>query len=105
ASEVDRLRGLLDLRQLAREFGDESAARRRAASSPDDAEGHYRRGCVLAAAGRYPEALAGLLAAAGRDKKLGSSKVREAMVEVFLIVGVRSELADEYRDRLARVLY
>jgi putative thioredoxin len=105
ASEVDRLRGIVDLRQLAREFGDETAARHRVASNPDDAEGHYRLGCVLAAAGRYSEALAELLAAAERDKKLGSSKVREAMVKVFHIVGVRSELADEYRDRLARVLY
>lgn len=105
ASEVDRLRGNLDLRQLAREFGDETAVRRRVESKPDDAEAHYQLGCVLAAAGRYSEALAELLAAAERDKKLGSSKVREAMVKVFHIVGVRSELADEYRDRLARVLY
>jgi putative thioredoxin len=105
ASEVDRIRGTLDLRGLAREFGDETASRRRVEGNPDDAEGHYRLGCVLAAAGRYPEALAELLAAAERDKKLGSSKVREAMVKVFHIIGVRSELADEYRDRLARMLY
>jgi hypothetical protein len=31
--------------------------------------------------------------------------VREAMLKVFQVVGVRSDLADEYRDRLARILY
>jgi putative thioredoxin len=105
ASEVDRIRGIVDLRRLAREFGDETAVRRRAEGNPSDAEARYQLGCILAAAGRYPEALAELLAAAEHDKKLAASKVREAMVKVFHIIGIRSDLADEYRDRLARVLY
>jgi putative thioredoxin len=105
ASEVDRLRGLADLRGLARGFGDESAARRRVVAEPDNAEAHYELGCILAAAGRYQDALAELLDAARHDAQLARSKVREAMVLVFHVVGVRSELADEYRDKLARLLY
>lgn len=104
-SEVDRLRGLLDLRRLARGFGDESAARRRIAANPENAEAHYELGCVLAGAGRYPEALAELLLAAEPDKQLARDRVREAMVRIFHVVGVRSELADEYRDKLSRLLY
>ena len=62
-------------------------------------------GCALAAAGRYPEALDRLVTAAERDRKLAAEKVREVMVKIFHIIGVRSPLADEYRDRLARALY
>jgi thioredoxin-like negative regulator of GroEL len=46
-----------------------------------------------------------LLAAAERVKNLARTKVREAMVQDFHVIGVRSELADEYRDKLTRVLY
>src|SRR5438552_1530914 len=66
ASEVDRLRGLLDIRCLARGLADEPTLRRRVQDNPEDAQAHYDLGCVLAAAGRYPEALAEWLAAAER---------------------------------------
>ena len=46
-----------------------------------------------------------MVVAARADKKLASSKVKEAMVQIFHIIGVRSELADEYRDKLTRLLY
>ncbi|HMF13680.1 MAG TPA: tetratricopeptide repeat protein [Gemmataceae bacterium] len=105
SSEADRLRGLLDLRRQARDLGDESATRRHVAAEPENAKAHYALGCILAAADRYPEALAELLAAAERDKDLARTKVREAMVRIFHVIGVRSELADEYRDKLSRLLY
>jgi putative thioredoxin len=103
--EVDRLEALLALRELAREFGDEAALQRKVAAEPANAEARYQLGCAQAAAGRYAEGLATLLAAAESDRKLAGTKVREAMVKVFQIVGVRSELADDYRDRLTRLLY
>jgi putative thioredoxin len=105
AAEVSQLRGILSLRELARQFGDEAAARRRLAKAPDNAEAHYELGCVLAAAGRYPEALEACLTAAEKDRKLAAAKVKDVMVQVFHIVGVRSPLAEEYRDKLTRVLY
>jgi putative thioredoxin len=103
--EAERLEALLAVRALARDFPDEQAIRRRLAVEPNNAELHHQLGCVLAAAGRYPEALNALYAAAERDRKLASAQVREAMVKVFQVVGVRSELADEYRDKLTRLLY
>jgi putative thioredoxin len=103
--EAERLEALLSVRQLAREFPDEQAIRRRLAAQPNDAPLHYQLGCVLAAAGRYAEALNALYAAAERDRKLAAAQVREAMVKVFQVVGVRSQLADEYRDKLTRLLY
>lgn len=104
-TEVDRLRGLLDLRELAREFGDEATVRQKLRAKPDDADARYQLGCVLAAAGRYKEALEELLAAGQGDKKLAQAKVKEAMVKIFHVIGVRNELADEYRDKLTKILY
>ena len=55
--------------------------------------------------GKSAEALDMLLRAGQLDRKLASSKVRETMVKVFHVVGVRSPLADEYRDKLSSLLY
>jgi putative thioredoxin len=105
AAEAERLAGIVFLRELAKPFGTESEARRRFEAKPEDAQAAYELGCVLAAAGRYSEALELLLAAAQRDANLGRSAVREAMVKIFQIIGVRSALADEYRDKLTALLY
>jgi putative thioredoxin len=105
AAEAERLAGVVSLRQLAGAFGDEASARRRQQADPANARLRYELGCILAAAGRYPEALDLLLSAAEADRKLGAADVREAMVKIFQVIGTRSELADQYRDRLTRVLY
>jgi putative thioredoxin len=105
AAEVERLAGVVSLHQLARAFGDEANARRRQEADPANARLRYELGCILAAAGRYQEALDLLLSAAEADRKLGAADVREAMVKIFQVIGTRSELADQYRDRLTRVLY
>jgi putative thioredoxin len=104
-TEAERLGAVLILREQARPFGDEAAARQRLAANPDSAESRYQLGTVLAAAGKYPEALETLLNAAERDHTLAADKVRPVMVKVFYVVGVRSPLADEYRDKLAQLLY
>jgi putative thioredoxin len=104
-TEVERLTGVLAIRQLSRGLADESALRQRLQQNPTDPQTLYELGCVVAAAGRYPEALEQLLAAGEKDPKLAASKVREAMVQVFQAIGVRSPLADEYRAKLSRLLY
>jgi putative thioredoxin len=105
AAEAERLQAILALRERARAFGDEAAARRRLAAEPENAQACYELGCVLAAKGAYDGALAMLFSAAERDRKLAGAQVRETMVQVFHIIGVRSPLADEYRDKLTRLLY
>jgi putative thioredoxin len=104
-AEAERLNGLLTLRELAQPFGTEADARRRFDAQPGNPGASYELGCVLAAAGRYPEALELLLGAGRRDADLARSKVREAMVTIFQIIGVRNPLADEYRDKLTTLLY
>ncbi len=105
AEETEKLERLLSLRRMARPFGTEADARRRAEAEPKNAERQYELGCVLAAAGRYAEALETLLAAAERNPTLARGKVREAMVEVFRVIGERDPLADEYRKKLTQLLY
>ena len=103
--ESERLGAILFLREQARSYGDEAAVRERLANDPHNAEFLYELGCVLAAQGKYPEALQTLLEAAGRDRTVAAEKVRPVMVKVFYAVGVRSPLADEYRDKLTQLLY
>jgi putative thioredoxin len=105
AEDVIKLTAQLQLRQAARELPDEATLRARVAAEPDNARLRYFLGSVLAAAGRYSEALAELLAAAELDRELAGKEVREAMVTIFKAVGVRSELADAYRDKLQKLLY
>jgi putative thioredoxin len=103
-AEVERLNGILALRQLARGLAGEADLRRRLQAEPKKANLHYELGCVLASAGRYEEALPSLLAAAEADPGMASGKVREAMVQVFRVIGPQSPLANDYRNRLAILL-
>jgi putative thioredoxin len=104
-AEAARLNGMLTLKRLARPFEDEAAARQRDEQEPKNAQALYELGCLLAAAGRYEEALATLLSAAELNPKLASGPVREAMVQVFNVIGPRTALADDYRNRLSMLLY
>jgi putative thioredoxin len=104
-AEVERLNGLLGVRRLARGLADEAALRKRLGADPRNAEVRYELGCVLAAAGRSEEALQLLLSAAEGDPALAGGKVREAMVQVFQVVGPQSALANDYRNRLTTLLY
>jgi putative thioredoxin len=103
--EAARLGAVLKLHEAARGLGDEAAARDRLAADPKNARARCELGVVQAVAGRYPEALATLLAAAEADSKLAAGPVREAMVQVFYALGVGHPLANEYRNKLSLLLY
>jgi putative thioredoxin len=103
-AEAQRLTAQLQLRQGAPADA-EAAARRRLAAEPDSAEARLQLGEALAAAGQYEKALEVLMAAAERDHRLASTKVREAMVKVFYALGADHPLSNEYRSRLAGLLY
>jgi putative thioredoxin len=105
ATEAERLGAIIFLHKLARDLPDEKTARRRAEAEPKSGQRRYELGCVLAAAGKYQDALESLLGAAELDPRLAGTKVREGMVQLFFVVGARSKLADEYRNRLSTLLY
>jgi putative thioredoxin len=104
-AEAERVLARLRLQRLAGAVGDEAAARRRLAAEPESARRHFELGCALAVKGDLAGALPELLEAAERDPKLASGPAREAMVQVFYLLGVDHPLANEYRAKLARLLY
>jgi putative thioredoxin len=104
-AEAVKLRRTVEMRENAATAGDEAALRKKIAADPENAQFRLELGNVLATHGQYEAALDSLLKAAELDRELGRGAVRELMVKVFEIVGVRSELADKYRDQLRAMLY
>jgi putative thioredoxin len=103
--EAVKIRRTVEMRQNAATAGDEDDLKKKIAADPENAQLRLELGNVLATRGDYEPALEALIAAAERDATLGRGPVRELMVKVFEIVGVRSELADRYRDKLRALLY
>jgi putative thioredoxin len=103
--EAQRLKARAYFLRLAGDLGDEAAARQRLAAQPDSALARCELACVLAAKGEYAQALPLLLEAGERDPKLATTKVREAMVQIFYALGTDHPLANEYRGKLTRLLY
>jgi putative thioredoxin len=95
----------LAFHEQAAAFGGLAACREAAAKEPADARARYRYGICLASEGEFAEALRELTAAAERDPALAQREAKEAMVRIFNLLGPESELADEYRGKLAALLY
>jgi len=104
-AEAVKLRRTIEMHKNAATAGDEGALRKKIAADPENAQLRLELGNVLATKGQYEPALDSLLKAAEQDHELGRGPVRELMVKIFEIVGVRSELADRYRDQLRAMLY
>ena len=103
--ETDKLRAILWLRHQTKELPSEDELRQKVKAEPKNAQALCDLGCVLAANGKIEEGLETLLQGGRLDRKLASSKVRETMVKIFFVIGVRSEMADAYRDKLTGLLY
>jgi len=76
-----------------------------AGTGQDSLEHRYHLACCLAAAERYSEALEILLSLVAKDRSFRDEAARKAMLEIFQIVGERSDLAQEYRSRLAKAIF
>jgi putative thioredoxin len=77
----------------------------RIAKDEDDAEAHYRLGGLLAARGEWEAALEELLATVRLDRALDEDGGRRAMLDAFNILGNRHPLTEEYRRRLASIIF
>jgi len=95
----------LDFADRAREIGGTDAARAKADADETDLDARYDLAVCLAADGDYQAALDELLAILTADKHWRDGRAKDAMVRIFGIVGQRSDLADDYRQRLAQLLY
>ena len=102
SSEVERLEGAARL--AAAQGGDLHALEARVAADPDDRPARIALGRALAARHEYEPALDHLLAvvkAGGPEREAA----RQAMVDVFGVLGVAHPLTVAYRRALASALY
>lgn len=105
ADEAEKLKSGMFFRTLTTSTVDEATLRQQMAADPKAAEACYDLGCLLAARGDYEEALAVLLLAGERDYNLANTRVREVMVKIFYALGANHPVANDYRARLATLLY
>lgn len=95
----------LELLREAAELGSEDELAARLSATPDDLPARYGLALLWAGRGDHREALEALLEVVRRDRKYREDGGRKAMLRVFEMIGVRSPLADEFRDKLAGLLY
>ncbi|HNM77845.1 MAG TPA: thioredoxin [Tepidiformaceae bacterium] len=74
-------------------------------AAPRDARARYRWGVMLAAREQYPAALDELLESIRNDKTFADGAARKAVLAVFDILGLDSDLTREYQRRLSNVLF
>jgi len=105
STAAQQLTAQLRLKQNGASAGDEQQYRDKLAANPNDVEARFDLSQVLAASGRYEEALTELLGVVKKDRKFRDDGARKAILEIFDVVGPRSELAEHYRSELAKVLF
>jgi putative thioredoxin len=73
--------------------------------NPDDLESGFQLAGRYAAAQRYREALDAYVSLLRKDRHFKDGAPRKMMLQIFEVVGARSPLAEEYREKLAGVIY
>ncbi len=102
--EAEKMLARISLQESG-DTGEDAGKLEQEAERIGTAESWYRAGCARAVGGQYREALEDLLRSVEADPHWNEDAARKKMLEIFQVVGVRSPLADEYRDRLQKVLY
>ena len=102
---ADRLEQVVGFQADCEEAGGQASLREILESRPQDLAARMALASCLVAAGQYREALEEFLAVVARDKHYREDSARKAMLAVFSLIGERSDLAEEFRGRLARTLY
>ncbi|HQH74551.1 MAG TPA: tetratricopeptide repeat protein [bacterium] len=86
-------------------FGDLTELQRRVQADEADLDARYRLALCLAAGEEYPQALAELITVLKKNKNYKEGAAKNAMLKIFTLVGPRSPLANEYREKLSWILF
>lgn len=101
--EAEKLRAALDLRDKGNV--DVAALRQAADADPGNLQLQLQLAQALAGSGIYQEALEICLTLVERDRPGVGEQARQAMIDVFRVLPEGSSLVNEYRRRLAMLLY
>ena len=104
--EAERLAAELRTRAAApADTGELAALEAKVRANPNDQATRIEYGRALAAARRFEPALAELLACIETDPHFGEDAARKAMLDVFGVLGGAHDLVQEYRTKLAGLLF
>ena len=76
-----------------------------AAANPRNPRDRYRWGVMLAAREQYEEALDELVESVRIDRGFADGAARKAMLAIFDILGLESQLTRDYQRRLSNALF
>lgn len=83
----------------------EQALRARLDADADDLEARHFLGMRLAASGDYPTAMDAFLEVMKRDRRYGDDAGKRGLIALFDILGSDHSLVQQYRRKMARLLY
>lgn len=102
--EAQRLLARIRFRRAAKS-ANFAALKARVEANPRDVAAHYELGLALAGDEAYTAALEHLLEAVRLDRKYANDGARRAMIDIFNILGDDDPRTQEYRRRLANILF
>lgn len=102
---ADRLQQVIGLHENCKEAGGLSSVSITLENNSQDLSARITLASCLVASGQYRKALEEFLAVIVSDKHYRKDSARKAMLAIFSLIGERSDLAEEFRKRLARALY
>lgn len=103
-TEAKQLTAIIQFRR-ASPGDDRAELEERIAADAGDAAAHYALGNLLAARGEWDGALDHLLTTVQLDRALDDDGARLRMLDVFIVLGDRHELTEQYRRRLAGAIF